>query len=401
MWARRLLILGTAISCLIGGVLVIEIAPPRWAAEAHIMLNTLKPDPITGLSQDSRSYIATQIDLITDYTVVGPTVDRIGWLTDPNLIQEYQNRSSGDTRDFRHWLAQIIIDRTKVQIEDGSNILTISYAGTSPEEAKAVANALMQSYLDTSLAFRRTEANKNADWFGLQAQKAKASLESAEGAVTSFERENGVVLTQDDKTDVDTARLLASMAAQGEASASTSADAQLAEIDAAIKNGAATMGPNNPEMQALQAKRAAYAALVVKENASMSGTANGTGGSRIDAQKTLVIAERDKLAKLKSLQTEVDILRDQYNKSTQKEVEFRQEAAVTDAGLNPMGNATVPASPTFPNKQLIIGGCIGLGLVFGVLLALLIELLNRRVRGVEDLLSALKLPVLAVLEAPN
>ncbi|HWY61115.1 MAG TPA: Wzz/FepE/Etk N-terminal domain-containing protein [Rhizomicrobium sp.] len=406
LWARRLLIIGVTVLSLIGGGAVLVIVPPRWQAEAHVFLNILKPDPVTGLTvaQDPRSYIATQINLITDYSVVGQAVDKLGWKSDPKLIQAYQNRSGSDTRDFGHWLAQIITDRAKAEIGDGSNILNISYTGSNPDAAKAVADALMQSYLDTSLAFRRADANKNADWYGLQAQKAKSSLEAAETAVTNFERDNGVVLTQDDKTDVDSARL-ASMAAQGmiggEAAGSTSVDAMLAETDAAIKNASLEMGPNNPQMQALQAKRAGYAALIAREHSAASSTPSASGGSRIDVQKALVISQSGKLAKLRNLQTEVDITRDLYNKSAQKEVDFRQEAAVTDAGLTPLGNATVPAFPSFPKNTLVIGVAFGLGLFAGTALALLIELLNRKVRGAEDLFSAQNLPVLAVLSAPR
>ena len=74
------------------------------------------------------------------------------------------------------------MDRTKANVEGMSNILDISYTGTSPESAKSVADALMQSYLDTSLAFKRADANKSADWYALQATKAKAALEAAQTA---------------------------------------------------------------------------------------------------------------------------------------------------------------------------------------------------------------------------
>ena len=62
-----------------------------------------------------------------------------------------------------------------------------------------------------------------------------------------------------------------------------------------------------------------------------------------------------------------------------------------------MGTAFVPDQPSFPNRPLIIGGSFGLGLAFGLLIALLVELLDRRVRSPEDLTAALGLPVLAVL----
>ena len=61
-----------------------------------------------------------------------------------------------------------------------------------------------------------------------------------------------------------------------------------------------------------------------------------------------------------------------------------------------LGPASSPQKPKFPNKPLIVGGSLGLGLASGVLLGLLIELLGRRVRGAEDLRS-IGAPVLAVI----
>ena len=398
-------LLGTTLCCLLGGLVVISVLPPRWQADAHVYLNLLKPDPVTGQSvgPDARAYVATQIELISDYSVVGQAVDKLGWLSDPDLIQQYQNRSRNDTRDFRHWLAQLIMDRTRANVLAGSNILEISYTGSSPDGSKAVADAVMQSYLENSLAFKRADANKSADWYGLQAKKAKDSLVVAQATVGTFERENGVVLTQDDKTDVDSARL-AAMAMQGMASETTganSAEVQLTQTEVDIKNATAALGPNHPEIQNLRVKQAALMALVAREHSVGGAASRASGGSGINAQKALVISEREKIAKLKNLQTEVDIQRDLYNKTAQREVDFRQQAAVTDAGLTPLGNASVPQSPTFPNKTLIIGGCFALGLVFGALVALLVELLNRRVRGAEDLRSALDVPLLTVLEAAH
>ena len=384
------------------GVFVILFVPARWTAKSHVILNLLKPDPVTGLviSEESRSYVATQIALIKDYSVVGPTVDRIGWLSDPNLIERYQRRSSNDTRDFRHWLSQLITDRTKAEIEDGSNILTISFTWSDPTGAKLVANSLLQSYLETSLNFRRAKALfRNAEWYNFQSIKAKAELDAADKAQNAYERENGIVLSPDDKTDVDSARLAAmTVGGAHEAASGSSVDAQLAETDALIRDASLTMGPNNPQLQALQAKRAAYAALLAKQHAASEVGSGAGSGTDIEVQKQLVIARRAKLGELKNLQTEVDIRRDLYNKTSQREVDFRQQAAVTDAGLTALGNATVPAAPTFPNKPLIFGGCLGLGLVLGSLIALLIELLNRRVRGPEDVIDALGVPLLAILK---
>jgi uncharacterized protein involved in exopolysaccharide biosynthesis len=380
------------------------LVPARWQSDAHVYLNLLKPDPVTGeiiAGPATRAYVATQTELITDYSVVGPTVDRLGWESDPGLIQAYQNRPASDTRDFRRWIAQLIMDRTKATVLDGSNILEISYTGSRPETATAVSEALMQSYLDVSLAFRRAEADRSAQWYSEQAAKAKEQLIAAQTAEVSFERANGVVL-QDDKTDLDSARLAAMSAQATNAATSTdpggTADAQLAQLDATIKQESAILGPNHPELRQLQAKRSALANLVVQERAPLG--ANAGGKSRVDSQKALVISERSKIATLQNLQNEVEFRQDQYTKTAGREAEFRQQAAVADSGLSPLGHASIPESPSFPNKPLIIGGSLGLGLLLGGLISLLVELLNRRVRGPEDLQSTLRLPVLAILSIP-
>jgi succinoglycan biosynthesis transport protein ExoP len=421
VWARSWVILAATISCVAGAAIVIVIVPPRWEANSRVLLNLLKPDPVTGqviAVNATRAYVATQTELIKDYSVAGQVADQLGWLSDPELIQQYRQRPPNDVRDFRHWLAQLVIDRTKANVLEGSNILEITYTATTPDNAKVVADALRKAYIDASLAFRRDDANQNADWYAQQADKAKMDLTTAESAKAAYERENGIIL-QDDKTDLQTARLRAlatardstGPAAAAVASAPSAASIQLAQIDAEIAQASQSLGPNHPELQGLRAKRTAIASLIADDraNAAARGTEAGTvkaaGAAVLDraveAQKALVFAERDKLARLNQLQAEVDLRRDLYNKTAARTAELRQEAAVADPGLTVLGSAVTPQSPVFPNKPLIYLGSIGLGLAMGVLLALLTELFNRRVRGIEDLQSAVDIPVLAVIPAPG
>jgi len=400
LWARKLIVLATALFCLAGGVAAILIVPPRWKAESHVYLNLLKPDPVTGefLAAAAQSYVATQIKLISDYGVAGLAVDKLGWLSDPDLILAYQRRPPSDTRDFRRWLAQIVMDGTRADLLDGSNILDITYTAQNPESAKAVVSAVTQAYLDTTLAFRRSEANKNADWFALQSTKAKQSLLAAQAAVAAYERENGIVM-RDDKTDLDSARLAALMGQSDAVSlgggGASAIDAQIADVDASIKQASETLGPNHPQLLALKQKRASLMALASQGGSPQAASAGMS--ARMAAAKAAVMGNRDKLARLSVLQSEVDIRKDQYDKTLAREADFRQQAAVVDPGVSALGAAFVPDQPSFPNRPLIIGGSLGLGLVFGLLIALLVELLDSKVRSPEDLTAALGLPVLAVL----
>ena len=283
LWGRRIFIAVATLCCLAGGYIVTLVVPPRWEAHSRVMLDLLKPDPVTGeviAGPAARGYIATQTELITDYTVAGEVADQLGWLSDPSLIQAYSRRPKSDVRDFRRWLAQLVIDRTKVKVLEEATILEITYVGSTPDQAKLVADALRKGFIDTSLNFKRDDATRNAEWFDAEAQKAKAALDAAQTAETTFERENGIVMA-DDKTDVETARLKA-LSSQGVsppmapmAITSSAASIQLAQIDAQIAEDSKTLGPNHPELQRLRAQRASVAALVAQDLCGLQ-----SGGSR-------------------------------------------------------------------------------------------------------------------------
>ena len=114
------------------------------------------------------------------------------------------------------------------------------------------------------------------------------------------------------------------------------------------------------------------------------------------AEKSKIVGQADKIEKLKELHAEVDLRRDEYNKTASKAADLRQEATIGETGLTVLGSAVTPQHPVFPNKPLILGGSLSLGLAMGVLVGLLLELFGRRVRGAEDLKS-INVPVLAIV----
>ena len=406
IWARKLLITATTLSCFLGAVLMAEVLPPRWEAHARVLLDTLKPDPATG-----QNYAETQIELIKDYSVAGQVPPKLGWLTDPGLLEAYARRSKHDVRDYRHWLAQIIIDGTKATLLEGSNILEITYTSPDPNQAKAVVDDLRQAYLDADLSLQRSDAMRDAQWNEDQANKASVALQQAEAAETTYPPQTGLSM-EDARTDIDTARLRALSAQAGPMMAVTSAAGpsaamdQLSEVDASIAQARGRLGPNNPELQALEPKRTALSSIVSQEKAAQASALGGNGAGAaaaehaLQAQKSRVIGESAKLGQLQQLQADVDLKRDQYNRITTRVADLQQQAAVVSAGITPLGVATTGNKAAFPNKPLVVGGGLVLGFGVGFLLALLIELLGRRVRSADDLAAAAHAPLLAIIPTP-
>ena len=86
LWARRWVILAGTASCVIGAIIVALILPPRWEAHSRVMLDLVKPDPVTGQviqNASTRAYVATQVELIKDYSVAGQVADDLHLFSDP------------------------------------------------------------------------------------------------------------------------------------------------------------------------------------------------------------------------------------------------------------------------------------------------------------------------------
>ncbi|HEY9236155.1 MAG TPA: Wzz/FepE/Etk N-terminal domain-containing protein [Phenylobacterium sp.] len=411
LWARRMLIIAAIVSCVVGAFIVTQIVPPRYQGQSRVMLDLVKPDPVTGQvtsPQFAKAYTRTQIELIKDYRVAGKVVEDLGWLNNPDLLTQYQNRPAGDDRDLKRWAAQRIIDGTNANLIEGSNILELTYTSSSPEVARSVADALREAYIESTLAYRRETAARTATWYADQAAKAKAALASAEAAKAAFERENGIVL-QDDKTDIDSARLAALAGAGAPALSAvmptgpTPSALQLAQVDAAIAQASRTLGPNHPDLIAMKQQRSVLASQAAREQSAANAAAGAAasaariGAGLLEAQKSKVIGQRDKLERVRALQAEVDVRREQFLKASSREADLRLEANIGETGITPLGNAVTPQTPIFPNMPLIMMGALGFGVAFGVLVALLTELFGRRVRSAEDLTYAVHAPLLAVI----
>ncbi|MGL4540950.1 MAG: Wzz/FepE/Etk N-terminal domain-containing protein, partial [Polymorphobacter sp.] len=80
LMARRWMILATLVSCVVVAMIVASQLPRRFPASARVLLDMSRPDPVTGEMMAGgvmARYTRTQLELITDYRVVGEVVDKL------------------------------------------------------------------------------------------------------------------------------------------------------------------------------------------------------------------------------------------------------------------------------------------------------------------------------------
>jgi uncharacterized protein involved in exopolysaccharide biosynthesis len=409
-WARRGIILIALVASLSAALLAGRVLPPRYTAQSRVLMDVVKPDPVTGemiSSAFARAYVKTQIELIRDYRIAGRATDLLGWADSPELAAQYRARDPNDTRDFRRWLAQRIMDGTSTQLVEGSNVLEISYSSSNPEIAAQVADAIRRAYVDQAIAFKREDAANNARWFRGQADEIRGRLTQAELRLSNFERTNGIVLDQD-LIDQESKRLAALSAATPMPTMNMPAVApanpmagQIAEANAAIAAAEKSLGPNNPQLIDLRRRRDALIAAGAAATPRVSGGSSGPSlQALVGSQQAKVLAQRGLVDEARRFASDVAVLREQYQKTSARAVDLEQQAQALDSGLTLLGSATTPTQPTFPNWPLLIFGSAALGLVMGVLVALLAELTARRVRGVEDMRFA-NVPVLGTMSGAS
>lgn len=401
--ARRMLLAISVVSCLLIALLAIAILPVKYEARSRILLDLVRPDPVTQqvlATNFARAYIATQSELITDYRVAGQVVDALGWAKDPAKIAAYKNSGSEGSVELRRWLADGIIANTEAKPLPGSNIMEIAYTTSNPDEARRIADLIRTAYIEQSIAFRQDGALRNAQWFRQQATKVAQELTQVEQEKSAYEKKYGIVL-QNDYSDPDSERLKAlanqiPMQTGGVAAAAITSPsaAQLAQVDAQISSLSGSLGPNHPQILALRQQRAALASAAAQERSAALAAARSSSvtgpslSSQVASQQAKVLAQRDKIDELRKIQARVDVLRDQYNKTMARAGELSLEAASRESGLTLLGSAVAPDSPVSPKVGLILLGAVGVGIGLGLVGAIGAELSKRRVRSIDDLATA-------------
>ncbi|SHH11986.1 chain length determinant protein EpsF [Massilia sp. CF038] len=401
---------------------VTMMTPKTYQATTSLVLNYKGSDPVTGQAMASQllpGYMQTQIEIVGSMSVALKVVDALKLTETPNVQTHFLN-ATGGKGELRDWLAAGLLGKLAVQPARESSVLQISYIGTDPSMAARVANAFAAAYLQTSIDLKVQPSQRTAVYFDDQVKVLRDKLETAQQRLSKYQQENGIVST-DRSLDVETVRLneLSSQAvvAQGlamEASArGRSAAGGVGSPDVAnnpmIQNLKVALGvaesklseiaqrldKNHPQYQSAKAEvdklRADLAAQVAATSATVSANATILR-QRGDEAAAALRTQRDKVLRLNRardeltvLSKEVDSAQRAYDSVANRLALTNIEAQANQSDVAVLTPALAPFKPFGP--KLVLNALIGLaaGLLLGVGGAMLLELMDRRVRSAHDL----------------
>jgi chain length determinant protein EpsF len=385
----------------------------------------------------SPGYMATQVDVIQSERVALRVVRNLKLADNPQVRQQWLEATDGKGT-VENWLVDLFQRQMDVKPSRESSVITVSYRAQEPQFAAALANAFVQAYLQTALELRVDPAKQYSSFFDSRAKEARDTLERAQSKLSAFQKENGIIAS-DERLDVENARLneLSSQAVMLQALASEagsrqtqargeSADkmqevlnnplisglkADLSRAEARLQELQSRLGDNHPQVVETKANIAALRSKVDAEIKRVSGgvgVSNTITRQRVADVRSSLEAQRNKVLRLKAVRDEGAVLMRDVE-SAQRAFElvmqrFNQttlESQNTQSNIPPLTAATAPLEPSSPKIVLNSLLSVFLGVLLAVGITLLLELMDRRVRSVEDIGAALGLAVIGVLPKPN
>ncbi len=419
-----------------GAVVIVTFLMPRTYEGVVSILADIKDEQmLTAPTQSPRmqlGYMQTQIDILQSQRVARKVVEDLKLHENPGVQAAFQRRGShGDIKD---WIAGGLLVDLKVDSSQ-SSVIVAKYSSDDAKWAAEVANAFAKAYVDTILQLRTDPTKEAAAWFDDQLKSLRTSFEEAQARLAAFEKENGIIST-DERLDVEVARLnelsaqslraadlsydagaRSGIAARGSAEGAPDVIANplvqglkgdLLRAEAKLQELSMRLGPNHPQFQQQTAEVQALRDRIASESRRVVGGAQAAAGQSYARRAAL---DRDMAEQRKRVETmrqarhrsqvlirDVDTAQKAYEAALQRFLVNKVESGAKQTNVAILNAAVEPVMPSKPRVPLNLAMGVFVALLLGCAAVFFLELLDRRVRSNDDLEAGMDAPLLGTLK---
>ena len=431
LWQRRWIAIPPFVLLSAAGIAAAALLPTTYQSSAKILVEAqelpaeLVSAPVTSLLDQRIAKIRQQVlsrgDLIE-------LIERLG-------LYEEERRTkplSGVVDEMREAIRVEAVSGSLGQTENGNTIAFImSYDYRDPAKAQAVVQNLVERFLEIDTSNTAEQAGTTVTFLQEQAGNLQRQVSAIEGQITSIKAQNGMALTntgipsggtpagydaQIGSLQSENRQLLARLQRR----VVTPKDPLVAQAEAQLAVARATYADEHPDV-ALAEQRLAQVRALARGNVAPVENDNALIQSQVAANNATIAAlqrarsaETERLSssmsnaarapvlmeQISQLDGRANALRSQYQEVAQKLVNAQNSARMTQEQkgerLTVIEPPVVPDSPTSPNPLLLILGGLLLGAGLGLLLALVVEMILKPIRGV-DQIEGMGLDALAVV----
>jgi chain length determinant protein EpsF len=413
--------------------------PKNYTASASVVVDQ-KPDPISAMVYGglaSPGFMATQIDVIRSDRVAQRVVRNLKLADNPQVRAQWRESTNGEG-SIEVWLSDLFQRQMDVVPSRESSVITVTYKAADPRFAAGLANAFVQAYIETTLELRVDPARQYSSFFDVRAKEAREALEKAQTRLSEFQKSNSIIAT-DERLDVENARLnelssqlVALQAISAESSSrqvqagSNTADrlqevlnnpvvgalkADISRAEARLRELTSRLGDANPQVVEARASIAELRARQDAETNKVTGgvtVSNTINRQRESQMRAELESQRAKVLRMKAVRDDGAVIaRDVENAQRAYDAVIARlnqsslESQSTQSNVNVLTQAIPPTEPSSPKILLNTLVSVFVGTLLALATVLGLEMRDRRVRSVEDVVTTLGLPVLGVMPRPN
>jgi succinoglycan biosynthesis transport protein ExoP len=435
--ARRRIIVVTMVVTVAAAVAVSLVLPKTYKATASVLLNYKGVDPLTGLALPGQllpGYMPTQVDIITSKRVAGKVVDQLKLTQQPELIAKFNAETDGKGT-LRNWIADSLLKKLEVIPSRESSVIEVNFKGIDPEFVAAAANAFVDEYQKAAIELKVEPMRKASAYYDSQTRQLRNAVEVAQNKLSKYQQENGIVSVEN-RLDVESNRLndlssqlvtaqgqsMEAMSrrhmAQGAASAESpdvaasvliqnlkinlgSAESKFADISQRLAQNHPLYISAKAEVDKLRADlntQLKIASNSIVNNSEILTQREGAVRTSLAAQKAKVLELNRTRDELGILMKDVEAAQHAFDVTAQRFSQIKLEGQAEQSDISVLNAAIAPLRPSWPKMPISVLLALLLGPALGVGLALIAEVLNRRVRSERDVSDVLKIPVLGAIE---
>jgi chain length determinant protein EpsF len=415
--------------------------PKQYVATSTVVVDQTRSDPVAANAYQgnpSPAFLATQVDVIKSERVALQVVRKLK-LAESEETKAAWARATRGEGTIEAWLTQALLFALDVKPSRESNVISVAYKAESAAHAAKMANAFVQAYMDVSLELKVDPARQYSNFFDSRSKELRANVERAQARLSAYQREKGVVIASDGQLDVESARLnelstqlvaLQAVAAesssrQGQAQAGAGERLQevinnpvlvglrgdITRAEARLQELTSRLGDNHPQVIESRANihslRGRLDAETRRVTGSVAVVSNMNRQREVELRAALE-AQRARVLKLRMVREEGGVLvRDLENAQRAYDAVVTRlnqsslESHATQSNAYVLAEALPPLLPSSPKIVLNTALSFVIGLVLALGAAVLLEMLDRRVRTIEEIPELLGLPVLGVLPKPG
>ena len=434
IWARKWIVIGLFVLVAAAGITTTMLLPRQYTAETSLVVE-MRLDPALGAlapALAAPSYMATQVEILRSERVASRAVKILGVERSAAAVAQWREATQAKISLERYFAGVLQRGLSVEPGRGGSSILNLGFTAGDPTFAQAAANAFAQAYQDVSVELRVAPARQSATFLDDQVKSLRGDLENAQARLSKFQQTKGIVVT-DERLDQENARfnMLISQLASAQAERvetetrqrntgiETSPDvlgsgavqglkAQLAQAETKLSDISSIVGKNHPQRLQLDAQIAELKRQIAAETRRVAGgtsTLSRGSSQKVGELQTMVDQQKRQLLSLRSdrdqiavYQRDVEAAQRAYDAVSMRLGQVNMEGQNSQANTRLLSPAVEPLEPSRPRIMVGIVGSILGALAVGILAALGLELLDRRIRRPEDLMVMPGVPVIGVLQ---